>query len=100
MRHGEAKKEMIPGRWISQREAANTQHIPGLVENNTEEKDMIPGGWNRHRYASNNHQDSGSGEGPTTKTTSNRYLQLFSLVLSWKGLGISLLTTIFGVIAL
>ena len=91
---------MIPGGWISQREAANTQHLPGLVENNMDEKEMIPGGWNRQREASNNHQDSGSVEGPTNKPSSQRYLPLFSLVLSWKGLGISLLATIFGVIAL
>ena len=61
---------------------------------------MIPDGWNRQREASNNHQDSSSVEGPTNKPSSQRYLQLFSLVLSWKGLGISLLATIFGVIAL
>ena len=30
--------EMIPGGWISQREAANTHYHPGLVENNMEEK--------------------------------------------------------------
>ena len=89
------KKEMIPGGWISQREAANTQHHPGLVEDNMEEKEMIPGGWNRQREASNNQQDSGSVEGPTTKPSSHRYLQLSRLVLSWKGLGISLLATIF-----
>ena len=86
---------MIPDGWISQREAANTQHLPGLVENNTEEKEI-----NKQREASNNHQDSGSVEGPTTNSSSQRYLQLFSLVLSWKGLGISLLATIFGVISL
>ena len=91
---------MIPCGWISPTEAANTQHLPGLVENSMEEKEMIPGGWNRQREASNNHHDSGSVEGPTTKLSSQRYLQLFSLVLSWKGLGISLLATIFGVIAL
>ena len=61
---------------------------------------MIPGGLNRQREASNKQRDSGSAEGPTTKTSSHRYLQLFRLVLSWKGLRISLLATIFGVIAL
>ena len=55
---------------------------------------------NRQREASNNHQDSGSVEGPTSKHSSKKYLQLFSLVLFWKGLGISLLATIFGVIFL
>ena len=94
------KKEMIPGGWISQREAANTQHHPGLVEDNMEEKEMIPGGWNRQREASNKQQDSGSAEGPSTKPSSHRYLQLFRLIVSWKGLGISLLAIIFGVIAL
>ena len=78
------KKEMIPGGWISQRKAANTQHHPGLVKDNMEEKEMIPGGWNRQREASNNQQDSGSVEGPTTKPSSHRYLQLFRLVFSWK----------------
>ena len=57
------KKEMIPGGWISEREAANTQHHHGLVEDNMEEKEMIPGGWNRQREASNK-QDSGSAEAP------------------------------------
>ena len=76
------KKEMIPGGWISQRKAANIQHHPGLVKDNMEEKVMIPGGWNRQREASNNQQDSGSAEGPTTKTSSHRYLKLSWLVLS------------------
>ena len=49
------------------REAANTQHHPGLVEDNMEEKEMIPGGWNRQRKASNKQLDYGSVEGPTTK---------------------------------
>ena len=65
-------------------------NLPGLVENNMEEKEMIPGEWNRQRKASNNHQNSDSVEGPTTEPLSQRYLQLFSLVLSWKGLGINL----------
>ena len=88
------KKEMIPGGWISQRKAANTQHQPDLVKDNMDEKEMIPGGWNRQREASNNQQDSGSAEGPTTKTSSHRYLKLSWLVLSWKGLGISILAKI------
>ena len=75
---------MIPSGWISQREALNTQHHPGLVEDNMEEGEMIPGGWNRQREASNNQQDSGSVEDPTTKPSSHRYLKLFRLVLSWK----------------
>ena len=74
------KKEIIPGGWISQKEAANTQHYRGLVEDFMEDKEMITG--------------------PTTKPSSHRYLKLFKLVLSWKGPGISLLATIFGVIAL
>ena len=78
------KKEMIPSGWISQREAVNTQHHNGLVEDNMEEKEMIPGEWNREREASNNQQGSGSVEGPTTKPSSHRYLQLFRLVFSWK----------------
>ena len=60
------KKEIVPGGWISQREPTNTQHHPGLVEDNMEEKEMIPGGWNRQREASNKKKDSGSAEGPTT----------------------------------
>ena len=84
------KKEMIPSGWISQREATNTQHHPGLVKDNMEEKEMIPGGWNRQRKAGNKQQDSGSVEGHTTKPSSNRYLQLSRLVLSWRGLGIIL----------
>ena len=51
---------MIPGGWISQRKAANTQHHPDLVKDNMDEKEMIP-------KASNNQQDSGFVEGPTTK---------------------------------
>ena len=78
------KKEMIPSGRISQREAVNTQHHNGLVEDNMEEKEMIPGEWNRERRASNNQQGSGSAEGPTTKPSSHRYLQLFRLVFSWK----------------
>ena len=69
---------------------ANTEHHPGLVEDNMEEKKMIPGGWKRQREASNNQQDSGSIEGHNTKPSSHRNLQLFSLILSCKSLGISL----------
>ena len=58
---------MIPGAWISQRKAANTQHHPGLVKDNMEKKKMIPGGRNRQREVSNNQQDSGFDEGPTTR---------------------------------
>ena len=58
---------MIHCGWVIQREAANTQHHPGLVEDNMEEKEMIPRGWNRQREASNKQRDSGSVEGLTTK---------------------------------
>ena len=68
---------MISGRSISQREAANTQHHPGLVENIIEEKEMIPDGWNMQRGAINKQQKYGSAEGPTTKPSSHRCLQLF-----------------------
>ena len=64
---------MIPGGSISQGEAANTHHHPGLVEDNIEEKQMIPGGWNMQREAGNKQQGSGSAEGPTTKPSSHRY---------------------------
>jgi hypothetical protein len=45
---------MIHGGWNSHREASNTKHNPGPVEDAIEEKEMIPGGWNRQREASNN----------------------------------------------
>ena len=32
---------MIPGGWIGQRKAANTQHHPGLVKDTMEEKVML-----------------------------------------------------------
>ena len=64
---------MIPGGWICQREADNTIHHPGLVEDNMEEKEMIPEGWKGQREASNNHQDSGSVERPNTKPLSNLF---------------------------
>ena len=52
---------MIPGGWISQRKAANTQNQSDLVKDNMDEKETIP-------EASNNQQDSvDSVEGPTTK---------------------------------
>ena len=74
---------MIPSGWISQKEAVNTQHYLCLVEDNMEEEEeMIPGGWNRQKEASKNLQDSGSVEDPTTKPLSQRYVQLFWLVLS------------------
>jgi hypothetical protein len=45
---------MIHGGWNSHREASNTKHNHGSVEDAIEEKEMIPGGWNRQREASNN----------------------------------------------
>ena len=78
---------MITGGW-------NTKQDLGHVEDATKEIEMIPGGWNRQREASNNQQDSGSVEGPTTKPSSHRFLKLSRLVLSWKGLGMSLPATI------
>ena len=44
---------MIPGGWNGHREASNTQHHPGPVEDAMGEKEMIPGGWNRQREESN-----------------------------------------------
>jgi hypothetical protein len=43
------RQEMIHSGWSSRREAVNTQHHHGLVEDNMEEKEMIPGEWNRER---------------------------------------------------
>ena len=48
------KKGMTHGGWNNHREASNTKHNPGPVEDAIEEKEMIPGGWNRQREASNN----------------------------------------------
>ena len=85
---------------VKGRQAVNTQHQSDLVKDNMQENETIPGGWNRQREARNNQQDSGSVEGPTTKPKSHRYLKLSRLVLSWKGLGMSLLATISGMIVL
>ena len=56
-------KVMIHGGWNSHREASNTKHNPGPVEDAKEEKEMIPGGWNRQRKTINNPYDPGSVEG-------------------------------------